>query len=270
MSVDEGALARYVYAVARPFDPAPLAGLTGVGGHPVEAVAHRGLLAVVSPVPLREFDEAALKAKLEDLGWLERVARAHHAVVDAVMPLAAAVPLRLATVYRGEERVRAALDEDRAVFERALDRLSGRLEFGVKIYADPGSRGEPEPAPAAPAGAEPGESPGRAYLRRRREQRRRRDDSWQVAAALVERVDAALREWADAMARHRPQDAALSKAPGENVLNAAYLVAEDDAEGFLRTAARLRDEAPEGTRVEVSGPWAPYSFAGLDRAGEPA
>jgi hypothetical protein len=261
--------AGYVYAVARPFDPAPLAGLEGVGGYPVHTVVVADLAAVVSTVPLHEFDEEALKANLEDLRWLEGVARAHNAVIDAVAQHAVVAPLRLATVYHGDDRVCEVLREGHDTFDAALRRLTGRLEFGVKVYADPSTRGTaPADAPAAPAA--PGESPGKAYLRRRREQRDRRDDTWRTAADLCDRVDAALREFADAREQHRPQDASLSGAAGENVLNAAYLVPAEHADSFLRAAERLRADAPEGTRVEVSGPWAPYSFASIDAGEVPA
>jgi hypothetical protein len=41
-------------------------------------------------------------------------------------------------------------------------------------------------------------------------------------------------------------------------LNAAYLVAAVDAESLRAAAARF--ESPD-LRVELTGPWAPYSFA---------
>ena len=84
--------ASYAYAVARSFDPAQLAGVRGVDGADVRLVRYRDLVAVVSPVPLTEFDEAALRTKLESLPWLEATARAHHAVVDVVA--ASSVTLR--------------------------------------------------------------------------------------------------------------------------------------------------------------------------------
>jgi hypothetical protein len=55
-------------------------------------------------------------------------------------------------------------------------------------------------------------------------------------------------------------EAALSGAPGENVRNAAYLVDAGRTEEFAALAWRLDAEAP-GTRIELTGPWAPYSFA---------
>jgi Gas vesicle synthesis protein GvpL/GvpF len=244
--------ASYAYAIARSFDPARLVGVRGVDGAEVRLVPYREIVAVVSPVPLAEFDEAALRAKLERLPWLEATARAHHAVVDAVAAHSVTLPLRLATVYRGDERVAEVLRQGYRRFRTALDRLAGRVELGVKVYTDP-------PA-AAPATAPPASSPGRDYLRRRRAQQRARDDAWQCAATAATQVDATLARLAIDRRHRPPQPPRLSGAPGENVLNATYLVDAERAEEFAAKARNLGAEA-QGTRIELTGPWAPYSFA---------
>ncbi|MFL1428770.1 MULTISPECIES: GvpL/GvpF family gas vesicle protein [unclassified Nocardiopsis] len=253
----------YVYAVTRAPGPAPDAvdGVRGVGGGPVRTVGSGDLAAVVGTVPAAEFGEAALKERFEDLGWLEEVARAHHTVVEAVTRSTAAVPLRLATLYRDDERVRGVLEREHGVFDSALRRLDGRVEFGVKVFAVPPPRTEDVPAARGPGA-------GREYLRRRRERHRHRDDEWRLVGELCERIDAELLGLSRDRRSHRPQPAALSRAEGENVMNAAYLVDARDAASFLGAVGRLRERAPEQARVEVSGPWAPYSFASLEGGGE--
>jgi hypothetical protein len=47
-------------------------------------------------------------------------------------------------------------------------------------------------------------------------------------------------------------------------LNGAYLVDEASADTFTTLAARLAEENPQ-SRVEVQGPWPPYSFATLEQ-----
>ncbi|HCA84203.1 MAG TPA: gas vesicle protein, partial [Streptomyces sp.] len=106
---------RYVYAVVRT-DSLPLPDeLRGVGGAPVEAVARDGIAAVVSPVPAGDFDEEPMRAHLEDMRRLELLARGHQEVVDAVAARGCALPLRLATVCRGEPGVRRMLAADRGL-----------------------------------------------------------------------------------------------------------------------------------------------------------
>jgi hypothetical protein len=49
------------------------------------------------------------------------------------------------------------------------------------------------------------------------------------------------------------------------VLNAAYLVDDARADDFRAAVARLADLRPE-IRLQLTGPWAPYSFATEEEA----
>ena len=126
--------ASYTYAVARPFDPARAADLVGIDGTAIHLVRHQELVAVVSPLAPAAADETALRARLETLAELEAIARAHHGVVAAVAACTPTLPLRLATVHRGDERVAQVLRQEYRRFSETLDRLAGRVEVGVKIY----------------------------------------------------------------------------------------------------------------------------------------
>ncbi|MBM0229372.1 GvpL/GvpF family gas vesicle protein, partial [Micromonospora sp. ATA51] len=130
----------WLHGVTADVDPATLSGITGMDGAPVRPVRAAGLTAVVSAAPLAEYGEAALRRNLEDLAWLERAARTHHTVVDALSRAGAVVPARLATVHRDDDRVARVLTERRDEFSATLARLTGREEWGVKGYVVPGAR----------------------------------------------------------------------------------------------------------------------------------
>lgn len=268
----------YAYAVLRrtPEAARAVANLRGVAGEPIRLLEFGddapdgtsdpddtperrppALAAVVGPVPAADFDEASLKAGLEDLGWLEATARAHHAVVAALTGRGIAVlPLRLVTVYRDEDRVRQTLEARRDDFLPLLDRVTGHVELGVKIYAAPDTESlDPEPAKAKGLGV------GRAYLAGRRRRRRSTEDAWQAATDTAAR----LRELAgtlavDHVAFHPQRGELAGSVPGPNVSNDAYLVPEDHVEDF-RTRVLAAAEGLPGVHVEVTGPWAPYSFS---------
>ncbi|MFI6130973.1 GvpL/GvpF family gas vesicle protein [Micromonospora sp. NPDC051141] len=226
--------------------------LPGIAGTPVRAVPGSGLAAVVSDVPLHEYGETALRRNLEDLAWLERAARAHHAVVDALARAGAVVPARLATVHRDDARVAGVLAERRDELAGTLARLADRTEWGVKGYVVPGALpGAEEPAGGGGAGA--------AYLRRRRAQLNARELGQQAAADAAAAVHATLAGLAVAAHRHAPQDRRLSGAATAMVLNGAYLIDRDRWPDFAASARRLADEHPE-VRLELTGPWPPYSF----------
>ncbi len=112
-------------------------------------------------------------------------------------------------------------------------------------------------------------SPGRAYLRSRHQERNARQDAFREAAIAAQNVEAAARAHAVAHARHRLQQGPLADDSGENIVNDAYLVPHDRADDF-RHAVRSAAGESDTIRVEITGPWAPYSFAasGLDEHDE--
>ncbi|QCX80048.1 Gas vesicle synthesis protein GvpL/GvpF [Streptomyces sp. YIM 121038] len=248
---------RYVYAVCRRLSGPLHADLTGVGGAPPRQLAHAGLIAVVGPVPARDFGLEPLRAHLEDLDWLSETARAHQHVIGALTAVTCPLPLRLATVFRDDSGVRAMLEGESARLGRILDRIEGHVEWGVKVWLHPDAGGVASAGSSRPRGAP---ASGRDYLRRRREQRTASEETTARAEVFARRLHAELARSAAASRQHPPQSPALA-APGSglNVLNAAYLVPRSYAEEFLELIARTEGSQP-GLRVEVTGPWAAYSF----------
>jgi gas vesicle protein GvpL/GvpF len=245
----------YVYAVGRDLTEADLADLGGAGigeGDPRLVVAD-GLQAVVSDVPRDEFEALSLDDRLEDLGWLAATARAHHHVVDTVGSRRTVAPLSLATVYFDDDRVRGLLAEGAAAFTAVLDRLEGRAEWGVKVSIRAGGTREETTVALPRTGAE--------YLRARRQALREGDRAVAQAEADAEEIDAALRALAVDARRHRPQEQSLTGRPERMVLNGAYLVDTTAADALASMVASWA-EHPR-VRVEVTGPWVPYSFAAL-------
>lgn len=279
----------YLYGVARGLDPAVLEGAEGVAGAPVRALDAAGLTALVSTVRLEEFGERALREHLEDLDWLEATARAHHEVVDRAARAAPTAPVRIATIYRDEERVGQVLAEDRERFAQVLDRIRGRSEWGVKAYAyaealhgDEPAEPEPESPPAtapdaaggAGGGADGGAGgAGTAYLRRRQSQRRRREDAGRRVTAQAQEIHAELGDHAVASRQHPAQDPRLSGHDGTQILNVAYLLDDEQVEAFVDVARGIDARLP-GIGIELTGPWPPYSFIDTDEttpaAGRPA
>ncbi|MGW0633147.1 GvpL/GvpF family gas vesicle protein [Streptomyces sp. NPDC002758] len=249
----------YVYAVARNADglqerTAELRGVTGAPVCLVHDARDDQLTLVVSHVPALDFQEEALKQHLEDLDWLEVVARGHHGVIEALAARTTVLPLRLATVYLDDGRARDVLKAGRNIFTERLAMLAEHVEWGVKIYVEPAAVSS---APTPPA---TGQSPGRAYLRNRRQQQGVRDSVYRAAQTAAERIDAVGRRHATERVRHRVQQGVLAKEAGENVVNDAYLVSLERCDEFQADVKHAADGL-QGVRIDVTGPWAPYSFA---------
>ncbi len=251
---------RYLYAITRGVGADAVAGTPGLGGGALDVVDHRGLSAVVSTVRLEEFGEDGLRRNLEDLAWLETVARGHDAVVQAVAAHGPTAPLRLATICLDDDGVRARLDEWHDQLSDVLDRVQGRVEWSVKTYA----RGGGEVEASAPAAPVEGKGAGVAYLQRKRESTQRRMQSEERAHQVAAEIHAALAQQSVASRRLPAQDPRLTGHEGVMTLNGAYLVPAEESDAFAATLRALSQEHPD-SHLEVGGPWPPYSFAVLDQ-----
>lgn len=283
MSEDTGV---WAYAITEdgnltgPDGEVDLSWLTGVGETKVRTATSGGLTMLVSDVSLAEFGEAALRENLENLDWLDEVAREHHYVIDAATRLVPLLPVRLATVYSGDDAVCAALTSRSSQLRDALRRVGGRVEWGVKAYAAaPGYNAAPGNAVAGEsasagraqatvsAGAGDNQEPkteggaGMAYLRRRRAQLTSARESRSAAVNGAQAVHAELTAKAIGTRLHPPQSAQLSGVRQPMLLNAAYLLDTADSVTFTAAIAGMATAHPE-LRVELTGPWPPYSFAG--------
>lgn len=249
---DQEAIWAYAVAKAGTLVEREVEPLTGVAGGRVRLVSTTELAAVVSPVDLAEFGEEPLRRNMEHLPWLEAVARMHHAVVSAVAKTTQVVPMRLATVYRTELGLAQLLGQRREDFLAVLGHIAGRSEWGVKVYV-----AASQPAECGSGGAA---TSGAAYLMKRRAQLTAAEDARRAAAASAERVHSELAGQAVATALHRPQDPQLSGTTARMIMNATYLVDDHDRARFTATVRHVASVNP-AVRLELTGPWPPYSFA---------
>jgi Gas vesicle synthesis protein GvpL/GvpF len=254
----------WLYAVTDGAAPSP-GDLTGVGAGLVRPLRAAGLAAIVGDVDQREFGEAALRRNLEDLGWLERTARAHHAVIEAVGARCPVVPMRLATVYHSDASVLTMLRDRAADFRVALSRLAACREWGVKGFA---AALGPRPLSPPDDREDRARRPGTAYLQRRRAQLTSRTNARQDAMARAQAVHAELSRLSVAARLYPPQAPGLAGQAAPMVLNAAYLVADERADEFTTAVSDLTSRH-RSVRLGLTGPWPAYSFAGgADASGE--
>jgi hypothetical protein len=256
--------ALWVYCVVRA-DGASPPKAAGVAGGRVELVESGELAAMVGPVPLAEFGEEPLRRNLNELPWLERVARAHEAVLEHALAERAIAPMRLCTIYESADRVRTMLDASRERFLETLEVLEGRQEWGVKLLLDPSRlaaearRHVPDAEAHEAQVAERGEGAG--YMLQRRLERQVAEAADALATEVARQVHARVQDWAVDAVTRPPQNRELSGHEGEMALNAAYLVEANRVDGLRELVAEL--EAHHrwvGAKLELTGPWPPYNF----------
>ena len=251
----------WMYGVTGEDPGAFAARAAGVGEALPRTISAAGLTAVVADVTGREYGAAALRRNLEDLDWLARTARAHHAVLEAVAEWGPVVPMRLATLFASDAGVTGMLRERADDLRGALSLIGARSEWGVKAYAvkpaDPVA--DPGRQVAGPQG--PATGPGAAYLQRRRAQLTASRDARAEALAGAQAVYVELGRLAASARLYPPQAPDLAGQPTPMVLNAAYLVANERAGEFSAAVADLAARH-RFVQLTLTGPWPAYSFVG--------
>lgn len=247
----------YVYAVVRADQRPSLRGMAAgmPGGEPVRMLpVNQGLWLAVSTVPAGAYDAASLEAGLRDLDWVGPRAHAHEAVVESFLHYPAVLPMQLFTLFNSDARAVEHVLQTRQRIAGVLDRIEGRVEWGLRLTWDE------EAARRARARADAGATAasGSAYLARKRDLLAASRSQWAAAQSAADRLYGAL---AHACAAAR-RNGATERAPQSRVLlDAAFLVRADGTDTFrtlLQQQARPLDE--NGIAVSLTGPWPPYNF----------
>jgi hypothetical protein len=229
----------------------------------VDLVRDGDLVAVVSAVPLSEYSDDRLREHLNDIDWVERVARAHERVLDQTLERATILPLRLCTLYRDRDGVRRMLREQKPTLLEELSELEGHREWGAKVFVD--QERLADALEAAPGGEapEPGEhrSAGVEYMARLGRDRQASERLQEIGDSVVEEIHAALEAIADKARTNPLQRPELHGRAEQMLLNGAYLVSRQREQELAQTADSLRERwSASGFELELTGPWPPYNF----------
>ena len=266
----EEATALYVYCVGGRAELEPLLSDEGVpaaieesGG--LETVGAGALAVVVSAVPLADYGEEALEARMRDATWTATRAMRHERAVEFFARRASVVPLRFGTIYLTRERVAAMLDERGAELASAAGRLRGREEWGVNVYFDRARLKETvvglSPRLRELAAQASAAAPGQAYLLRKKIEAMRTDE----ARAEVRRVAGEVETELAAKAARGARLRVLKDEAGEHgdvAAKLAFLVERERFHEFRDAAEALAQKyEPAGFRLELTGPWPAYNFA---------
>lgn len=216
----------------------------------VYSVEGRSVCVCVSKIDTDKFQDEVKKL----LSETESILRNHEDVVDALMKLTTIVPFKFGTVLRDEKAASKMLRDNEKKFKKLLSKFTGRVEWGLKVYAD-----KPRQRPASQRGGRG--SPGVAYLLGRKMEEESKND---VATGLV-KVSEIIFHKAEKIAYEAKLNQTLpQKLTGKNkemILNAAFLIEKEKVALFCQQVKRLTKKyEPMGLEIGLSGPWPPYSF----------
>ena len=265
-------LGYYVYCIVQNDDHLPGEQLPEHGMdllHPVYTIAQQGLAAVVSQVSLDEFGQEELEANLTDLQWLESKVRVHQTVLETVLASRVCVPMRLCTIYRDAQRVQALMTEHYADFVSTLERLQGKQEWSVKVYCDSqalaGKVGEVSARVQELAAQINGKSGGAAYFLKKKMEQAIAEEVERIGDETAQHSLDCLAEHAEAAVTNSLQDQETTQRQDDMLLNAAYLVPDDQLAAFQVELESLQSTyGAQGFSFEMTGPWPPYNFATIN------
>lgn len=229
----------YLYGIVEAERPFP-SDLVGLGGRPVSLILYKDLAAVVSPSPLRAYPIDQEHAFL------------HEGVVERAMAFGAILPVRFNTILSGRQQLFSLLEKYYDAFVSQLRHLLGKVELSLKVLWDP--KPVKETAPGFNWFLEnEAQGPGRGYLLKRLQEHLIAEAVRERGEALIGRIQAAFAPLAvESVIRRFPTERLL--------LDASYLVKEEDQEAFRAGLGALSAEMPELSFL-LTGPWPPYSFA---------
>lgn len=246
-----------LYCVVKPATALdlPAAGGLPAAGAPRALALPGDLVAIVASVPEGEYKPDIVETRLRDMNWVSKAALGHEQLLEAVMRSARAIiPMKLLTLFSGDERLAADLAKQRTRLERTAAAVEGCEEYGLRVVALDSAAAEPA------AGRPPS---GTAFLERKKQMR-------DAAREQAARRRAFARDAYETLAK-AARDAVSSPAQNDDaerpLVDAAFLVAAAQRQAFGRAADALAARAAgEHCLFKLTGPWPPYHFVQIDHA----
>ena len=216
---------------------------SGIDGiHPVQAVVCGDFLCWVSTVDANDFADA-VDRNMENLEWLALHSVRHQQVVAELAAMGTVIPARFGTLFSSEQALMKNVEGRKAALQKVFARIAEADEWGVKIFA--------EQAPAPPVTSQA--RSGKEYLQQKAARLKRRP----------ERDEAGLQEFATELEKIATDSAPTGKVSGvqPNLLwQATFLVPRSKRKQWDQALKEFVKKWSGTRRIEVNGPWPPYSF----------
>jgi hypothetical protein len=254
-------VAWYLYAIARA-GAAEVAGLEGVEeGQGVAVVGCGDLDALVSIVPLDEYESAGEQERPADPDWVIPRALRHERVVAEVAARSAALPARFGTVFSSEEAVAALVARHRQRIVEFLGEVEGKDEWSLIGYTEPERIAErlleTEPSLCDRFKQLPA-NPGARYFA----EKTLRGESRTLAKRAARTATRQMRDLLSGVTTTRDLPTRKPEAPGrEMVIHLACLLPREDAGNTIELVRAMTSQGDTPLiDLRITGPWPPFNF----------
>jgi Gas vesicle synthesis protein GvpL/GvpF len=236
--------ALYLYGISRAPAPQPakIQSDSIDGAHPLHALDCGDFICWVSAVDREGFSQE-INRNMENLEWLALHSVRHQQVVAEIAAKGAVVPARFGTMFSGEQALRKNVQARKPALEKVFSRITDADEWGVKVFA------EQPPAPEAPIKVRS----GKEYLQNKASRLKRRP----------ERDDSGLQEFVHELEKIAVDSAPSGKISGvqpDLLWQATFLVPRGKRKQWDHALQQFVKKWGGSRRIEVNGPWPPYSF----------
>lgn len=263
----------YLYCIRKKTRGIPAFSTKGIDGKKdVFTLACRELEAVVSKIPLKEFDSEVILTKArEDLNWIKEKAVAHEEVIEEAMgksdKILSVIPMRFGTIFKEKASLTKSLNRDYSEIKEVLDRIRGKQEWSVKVYLQDRGKFEQITKEKNEAIKEKEKeiaslAEGMAFFMGEELKEVLSKEVGKELNNIVEGLFERLGKQAVASVKSKILEKELTGKCEPMVLNSAYLIPVEKNESFKKEAEGLNQEIQtKGFYLEYSGPWPAYSFS---------
>jgi hypothetical protein len=238
----------------------------------VYPVVGRDICVMVSEIDIDQFQKQVknLSAELtKNAGDLQsgaaEILQAHEDVIDTLMQDTTIVPLKFGTILKDEKAASKMLQDHEEEFKGLLAKFCGRVECGLKVYADEKVLmkhiTQVDSKFASLDEKREKLSRGAAYLLERKRAEELKDHLAAQLAQVTEMIFQELGKDASEAKQNDTLPQKVTRREKEMILNAAFLVEREKVTQFCEQGKRLIEQYEfMGLDAEFSGPWPPYNF----------
>lgn len=240
--------------------------------HQVYAVGQRCMYVVVSEINVDEFQNQ-IKDVISELTRVDNGAQqgttelfqAHEQVIDVLMQDSTVIPLKFGTILKNEESALQMLQEHEDQFKHLLAKFKGKIEWGVKVYANKQlllNQIEQVEDTFTDGGEKQAKlSKGTAYLLGKKKAQELQNNVKNRLAQIAKEIFQALEKEASEAKINKISSQNVNEKKEEMILNTVLLVEKLKEDHFLQHGKRVAEKyASVGVGLEFSGPWPPYNF----------
>lgn len=229
----------------------------------IVALTLEEVTALISAVPLEDFEGPDAETRLQDISWVGPRALRHGQVISDIMRWSPVFPARFGTLFSSEQAlldlirrnydtIRAFLEQARGSEEWSVKALFSKSEATEALFRDMLEEHSQELA---------SKPPGLRYFKERqiRAHADKEIGSWLKTACG--KVSNALHACSRDAVKRPVSTLSVDPEGKEIVLNWAFLVGSDRGQELCSLVERANSEFRErGLGFQISGPWPLYSF----------